>query len=72
MHQKHANMEENVYKFLKKKCIDLDLDIKDLCEKAGVARTTVMRWKTKEPNTILIYRKLLSVIEEAEKKRNGA
>ena len=60
--------DENVYKHLKKRCVDANLNIKSLCEKAGIARSTVQRWKTKEPHTIIVFRKLLAILEAHTKK----
>lgn len=55
---------ENIYNSLEMLCRESGTNLTKACRAAGVNRSTVQRWKEKEPNTIRLYRKLIAAIEK--------
>jgi len=55
---------ENIYKSLEEECRINGTNLSRICRSAKVNRSTVQRWKYREPNTIRLYRKLKSEIDK--------
>lgn len=60
---------ENIFNSLEAACRESGTNLTKVCRKAEVQRSTVQRWKQKEPNTIRIYRRLLAAIEASKFER---
>lgn len=60
-------LPENLYDQIRMRCLHAGTNLNVVCKKAGVSRSTVDRWKKKEPNTVRIYRRVLETIESFEK-----
>lgn len=56
---------ENIFSSLETACRESGTNLTKMCRAAGVNRSTVQRWKEKEPNTIRLYRKLLAEIQKS-------
>jgi hypothetical protein len=50
----------------------LGISISELCRRAEVGRQTLEHWKTVEPQTLVIYFKLMNVLNELENEHNTA
>ena len=55
---------DNTFASLKAACDEAGTNLSEVCREAGVNRSTVERWKTEEPKTITVVRKLLKVIDK--------
>jgi hypothetical protein len=54
------------------RCDMLGISISELCRRAEVGRQTVEHWKKVEPQTLVIYFKLMNVLNELENEHNTA
>ena len=54
------------------RCHILGISISELCRRAEVGRQTLEHWKTVEPQTLVIYFKLMNVLNELENEHNTA
>ena len=54
------------------RCDMLGISISELCRRADVGRQTLEHWKTVEPQTLVIYFKLMNVLNELENEHNTA
>lgn len=53
-----------MYSSLEIACAEAGTNITKVCRAAGIARSTVTRWRKQEPASIRLYRKLLAEIEK--------
>ena len=53
----------DTYQSLKFKCEQAGTNLTEVCRLAGVDRSTVERWKKKEPNSVVIIKSLEAAIE---------
>lgn len=51
-------MQESTYDYIRRLCFEKRISIIKACELAGVHRTSIQRWKDKEPLTIQLFRKV--------------
>src|SRR4051794_24907517 len=57
---------------LEKRAQQRGLSIADVCRSAGVARSTLMRWKQGATSPrVRVYRRVLSVLEVSERKKKA-
>jgi hypothetical protein len=54
------------------RCDMLGISISELCRRAEVGRQTLEHWKTVEPQTLIIYFKLMNVLNDLENEHNTA
>ena len=54
------------------RCDMLGISISELCRRAEVGRQTVEVWKNAEPQTLIIYFKLMNALKELENEYNTA
>jgi len=54
------------------RCDMLGISISELCRRAEVGRQTLEHWKTVEPQTLVIYFKLMNVLNDLENEHNTA
>ncbi len=54
------------------RCDILGISISELCRRAEVGRQTLEHWKTVEPQTLVIYFKLMNVLNDLENEHNTA
>jgi hypothetical protein len=54
------------------RCHILGISISELCRRAEVGRQTLEHWKTVEPQTLIIYFKLMNVLNDLENEHNTA
>jgi hypothetical protein len=54
------------------RCDMLGISISELCRRADVGRQTLEHWKTVEPQTLVIYFKLMNVLNDLENEHNTA
>ena len=54
------------------RCDMLGISISELCRRAEVGRQTVEIWKNVEPQTLVIYFKLMNVLNDLEYEYNTA
>lgn len=54
------------------RCDMLGISISELCRRAEVGRQTLEHWKTVEPQTLVIYFKLMNVLKDLENEHNTA
>ena len=54
------------------RCDMLGISISELCRRAEVGRQTLEHWKTVEPQTLVIYFKLMNVLNDLEYEHNTA
>jgi hypothetical protein len=54
------------------RCHILGISISELCRRAEVGRQTLEHWKTVEPQTLVIYFKLMNVLNDLENEHNTA
>ena len=54
------------------RCDILGISISELCRRADVGRQTVEIWKNIEPQTLIIYFKLMNSLNELENEYNTA
>lgn len=54
------------------RCDMLGISISELCRRADVGRQTLEHWKTVEPQTLIIYFKLMNVLNDLENEHNTA
>jgi predicted nucleotidyltransferase len=54
------------------RCDILGISISELCRRADVGRQTVEIWKNIEPQTLIIYFKLINSLNELENEYNTA
>jgi hypothetical protein len=54
------------------RCDILGISISELCRRADVGRQTLEHWKTVEPQTLVIYFKLMNVLNDLENEHNTA
>ena len=58
----------NVFDDLLRKCQSAGTNLTQVCRQANVSRSTIERWKSREPKTISILRNLEAIIEKERKK----
>lgn len=54
------------------RCDMLGISISELCRRAEVGRQTVEVWKNAEPQTLIIYFKLMNALKDLENEYNTA
>lgn len=54
------------------RCDMLGISLSELCRRADVGRQTLEHWKTVEPQTLIIYFKLMNVLKDLENEHNTA
>jgi len=62
----------NTFENLSIRCDMLGISISELCRRAEVGRQTLEHWKTVEPQTLVIYFKLMNVLNDLENEHNTA
>lgn len=64
------NITGSTYIYLKQQCDEVGISLTQLCREAGVERSTIERWKQKDPNTIEILNNLKAVLESKKQQIN--
>lgn len=54
------------------RCDMLGISLSELCRRAEVGRQTLEHWKSVEPQTLIIYFKLMNVLKDLENEHNTA
>lgn len=70
-HKKSPVITENIFDSLKVRCAQAGTNLTEVCKRAGVDRSSLERWKRKEPKTITIIRKIETEIEKIEAKKKA-
>ncbi len=63
------DITENIARSLEVECAKAGTNLTEVCKLAGIQRSTVQRWKEKEPKTIREVRGILEAIEERKKQK---
>lgn len=58
------------YEEIKEKCEQLDISISSVCKEASVDRQLVERWKKQDPKSIVIYNKLIGILNDKQQEIN--
>jgi predicted regulator of amino acid metabolism with ACT domain len=58
------------YEEIKEKCSELDVSISSICKEASVDRQLVERWKKQDPKSIVIYNKLIGILNDKQQEFN--
>lgn len=54
------------------RCENLGINLSELCRRADVGRQTLEHWKSVEPQTLVIYYKIMNALNELENEHNTA
>lgn len=54
---------DNLFISLDAQCKRAGTNLTRMCHKAGISRSTITRWRSQEPKTVRLYRKLIATIE---------
>ena len=57
------------YKIIKERAKRAGVSIRQLCIKVGVSRDTLENWKEKEPQTLIILKKINEALANAEEEK---
>jgi transcriptional regulator with XRE-family HTH domain len=66
-----GNITTDLYRSLKQRCDAAGTNLQEVCDRAGVARSTVQAWRNREPHTIEIIRRMEAAIEEIKNQKNN-
>lgn len=58
---------DNIYDEINAACKAAGTNLTKVCREANVDRSTLTRWKTEDPKSIRIYRRLLATISTVPK-----
>lgn len=61
------NQNESTFDYLTRICEEAGTNLTEACREADIDRSTVERWKEKEPKTVEIISQLEAVIAEKKK-----
>jgi hypothetical protein len=67
----HLDITENLSTSLEVECAKAGTNFTEVCKDAGINRSTVQRWKDKEPKTFIEIRKILQAIHNRRAKKNS-
>lgn len=59
------------YEEIKEKCSELDVSISSVCKEASVDRQLVERWKKQDPKSIVIYNKLIGILNDKQQEKSN-
>lgn len=67
---KSPNITGTTYQHLKQQCEAVGISLTQLCREAGVERSTVERWKHRDPKSIEMLKEFNAIIEAKRKQIN--
>lgn len=59
--------EIDLYKDIKRRCMEADISLTDLCKQTGINYSVLQSWKVKPPIQIINFLKIQEFLKEKEK-----
>jgi len=64
------NIPTGLFRSLKERCEAAGTNLQEVCDRAGVARSTVQAWRNREPHTVEIIRRMETAIDAIRNEKN--
>ena len=64
-------VQESTFEYLQRRCDEAGTNLTEICREANIDRSSVERWKEKDPKSIQILKDLESVIAKKEQEKNS-